>query len=103
MILKQNMNVRFLSIAEKELEEAIEYYNFQLPSLAHQFYTEISHGLDRIIQYPNAWTKTGKIIRRYLIKQFPYAIYYVNEGSEIVVVSIAHLHRKPEKFEDRID
>ncbi|MCF6269144.1 MAG: hypothetical protein L3J41_05515 [Melioribacteraceae bacterium] len=30
------------------------------------------------------------------------AIYYVNDENEIVVVSIAHLHRKPEKYESRI-
>ena len=97
------MKVRFFLIAEIELGEAIEYYNFQLPSLAHQFYSEISNGIDRIIQYPDAWTKIGKRVRRYLIKQFPYAIYYVHDGNEIVIVSIAHLHRKPETFEKRIN
>ncbi len=54
------MKVRFLLIAEIELVEAIEYYNFQLQSLAHQFYSEISNGIDRIILYPDAWTKIGK-------------------------------------------
>jgi len=97
------MKVRFLLLAERELEEAIEYYNFQLPSLARQFYTEVSKGIDRIVQYPDAWSKVGNIVRRYLIKQFPYAIYYVNEGNEIVVVSIAHLHRKPDTFDNRIN
>ncbi|MBU0474314.1 MAG: type II toxin-antitoxin system RelE/ParE family toxin [Bacteroidetes bacterium] len=97
------MKVRFLLLAERELEEAIEYYNLQLPSLARQFYTEVSKGIDRIVQYPDAWSKVGNIVRRYLIKQFPYAIYYVNEGNEIVVVSIAHLHRKPDTFNNRIN
>lgn len=73
--------VRFLSVSERELEEAIEFYNFQLPSLSQQFYSEISNGVDRIIRYPEAWTKVGKIVRRYLIKQFPYAIYYVVDGN----------------------
>ena len=97
------MIVRFLSIAENELEEAIEYYNFQLPSLAQQFYSEISHGIDRIIQYPDAWTKVGRTVRRYLVKHFPYAIYYVHDENEIIVVSIAHLHQKPKTFEIRVN
>ncbi len=97
------MKVRFLSIAEVELEEAIEYYNYQLPFLAHQFYNEISRGINRIIQYPEAWSRTNNKIRRYLVKQFPYAIYYVYEGDEIIVVAISHLHRKPESFKNRIN
>ncbi len=103
MKLEQNMKIKFLLVAEQELEEAIEYYNFQLSSLAHQFYSEISNGIDRIIQYPDAWTKVGSVVRRYLIKQFPYAIYYVHDRDEIIIVSIAHLHRKPETFENRIN
>jgi plasmid stabilization system protein ParE len=92
------MKVRFLSVAENELREAIEYYNFQLPSLASKFYLEISNGVDRIIQYPDAWTKVGNVVRRYLVKQFPYAIYYVHDENEIIIVSIGHLHQKPRIF-----
>ena len=97
------MKVKFLSTADAELKEAIEYYNYQLPSLANQFYFEINNGIERIIQYPDAWTKDGKMVRRYLIKQFPYAIYYVKGGEEIVIVSIAHLHRRPHNFKNKIN
>lgn len=97
------MKVRLLTIAEKELDGAIDYYNYQLLLLGNQFFKEINRGIDRIIMYPDAWTKVGKNVRRYLLKHFPYAIYYVHDGDEIIIVSIAHLHQKPEIFENRIN
>ena len=97
------MKIKFLSIAEKELKEAIDYYNYQLSSLGKQFFKEVNSGIDRISMYPDAWTKVSENLRRYLVKHFPYAIYYVHEETEIIIVAIAHLHRKTEPFKSRIN
>lgn len=34
-------------------------------------------------------------IRRYRLGRFSYGILYANEGSEILVLAFAHLHRRP--------
>lgn len=94
--------MRFLSIANVELAQAIEYYEHQLPGLGIRLFNEIDNAVSRIVLMPQAWSKTGTHSRRCLINGFPYGIYYVAEEREIIVTAIAHLHRDPQKYENRI-
>ena len=54
------MEIRFLSIAENELEDAIVYYEGKEEGLGLRFLTEISNCLDRIQHYPHAWFQFSK-------------------------------------------
>ena len=96
------MRLRFLSLAKKELDEAVMYYDHQLPGLGFRFFQEISSGVQRIQFMPDAWTKVGDQTRRCLLKSFPYAIYYVIESDQIIVTAVAHLHRDPEYYRTRM-
>lgn len=96
------MNCKFLYPAEIELDEAIKYYNYQLPGLGYRFYQEISSAIERIKIMPEAWTKLGNRTRRYLLKGFPYSLLYVFDEKEILVTAIAHHHRNPKQFIDRL-
>lgn len=97
------MKVRFISPANKELDEAIKFYDHQLPGLGFRFFQEISSSIERIKIIPEGWTKIGKHTRRCTLKGFPYAIYYVAEKDEILVTAIAHLHRNPEHYRNRLN
>jgi len=46
------MSIRFLEIAQIELDEAIEYYNYQILGLGDAFLTEVLNALDRIGEFP---------------------------------------------------
>lgn len=48
------MKVDFLSIAEIELNEAIDYYNKQSEGLGFELAYEIQKTIERIIQFPDA-------------------------------------------------
>jgi len=98
------MKVRYVYSVEIELDEAIEYYNYQLPGLGMEFYKEVSNAIERIIHFPSAWTKIGRFTRRCLIKRFPYAILFSfdKNENEIIVLAIANLHRNPIHYKDRI-
>ena len=37
-----------------------------------------------------------------MLKGFPYALLYVIEMNEILITSVAHLHREPDHYKDRI-
>ena len=96
------MKVRFLSPASSELDEAIRYYDHQLAGLGFRFFQEVTAAIDRVKLMPEAWTKIGEQTRRCLIKGFPYALHYIAEQDEILITAVAHLHRNPEHYENRI-
>ncbi|MGO8942247.1 MAG: type II toxin-antitoxin system RelE/ParE family toxin [Syntrophobacteraceae bacterium] len=96
------MKVRFLSAADIEFDEAIRYYNHQLPGLGFRFFQEVEAAIDRIKFMPEAWAKIGEQSRRCLIKGFPYALHYVAESDQILITAVANLHREPDRYRNRI-
>lgn len=58
------MRIRFLEIAEIELDQAIEYYNYESPGLGDAFLTEVLKALDRIGEFPEAWHPLSARTRR---------------------------------------
>ena len=96
------MQIKFLEIAQIELDEAIEYYNYEMPGLGDNFLTEILNALDRAGKFPDAWQPCSKRTRRCKVRRFPYGIIYQILENEIIIVAIANLHRKPEYWKSRI-
>ena len=95
------MKVRFISPANLELDEAVRYYDHQLPGLGFRFFQEISAAVERVRLMPEAWTTVGVRTRRCILKGFPYALLYVLETDEILITAVAHLHRDAEHYKDR--
>ena len=48
------MKINFLEIAQIELDDAIEYYNYESHGLGDAFLTEVLNALDRIGEFPEA-------------------------------------------------
>jgi toxin ParE2 len=94
--------VRLLRIAQTELDEAIAYYESQLPGLGKGFLEEFISGTSRMQHFPEAWQPFGKEIRRCLLRRFPYGIIYIIDPAELIIVAVAHLHRKPGYWQDRL-
>jgi len=96
------LKVRLLAPARLELDEAVRYYDHQLPGLGFRFFQETSAAIERIRLMPEAWTKVGRRTRRCLLKGFPYALLYIIEEKVILITAVAHLHRDPDHYKDRI-
>lgn len=96
------MKIRFLEIAQIELDEVIEYYNSESFGLGDEFLVEVLNAIDRIKLFPEAWHPCSKRTRRCQLRRFPYGIIYQVLESEILIVAIANLHRKPDYWHSRI-
>jgi plasmid stabilization system protein ParE len=96
------MEIRFLDVAQHELDDTVEYYNSESPGLGDQFLLEVLSSVQRIKQFPEAWQPFTQNSRRCKTRRFPYGLTYQILESEILVVALAHLHRKPDYWLERI-
>jgi toxin ParE1/3/4 len=92
------MIIEFLPPADKELHDAVNYYNDQLMGLGDQFFTEFETGLSLISKFPHYWEKVGANTRRFILKRFPYLILFIQEKDRIIITAVAHQHRHPDSY-----
>lgn len=96
------MSFYFHPDAEAELNEAIRFHEDIEPWLGQDFAFEVYSAVQRAIAYPHAWSVIEGEVRRSLVKRFPYGILYSDEGGEILIVAVMHLHRDPDYWKSRI-
>jgi plasmid stabilization system protein ParE len=95
------MTHRFVDEALAEFVAAGRYYNRQVPGLGDAFVAEIERGIEVILHGPTVWRVVEDDVRRYLIRRFPYGIYYSIEGEIVVIWAVMHLHRNPDYWQGR--
>lgn len=96
------MTVRFLEIAEIELDQAVSWYGAQAPGLGDTFLIEVLSAADRIARFPEAWHPLGEGVRRCRLSRFPYGLIYTIDNGDILVLAVAHLHRQPDHWRNRL-
>lgn len=62
---------------------------------------KVKKSIKRIIEYPKASSIERGDVRKCLLHKFPYKILYSMEDDHILIIAIAHLHRKPDYWIER--
>jgi len=96
------MKVRFLTPAQSELDDAVAWYNEQSSGLGFEFLDELDRLVRRSLAFPLSCPEIEPGLRRGLLARFPFGLLYGLDGETIVVVAVAHLHREPRYWADRI-
>ena len=96
------MIVRFLKPAQSELDDAFAWYDSQSSGLGTQFLDNIDRAIRRIAAYPLSSVEIEQDLRRCLLSRFPYGIIYGIDSETVIVVAVAHLHREPRYWIDRM-
>ena len=69
--------------AEEDLSDAFEWYENKRKGLGHDFLLQMDAGLRLIERNPRLFAKQYKGVRSYLIKRFPYKVFYRIESDYI--------------------
>jgi toxin ParE1/3/4 len=88
--------------ARAELDEAIAYYESQKPQLGLDLQTAVEHAIEQIRRNPQLGALYKRTdIRYWVLRRFPYVIYYAELEQVIWVVAIAHGRRRPGYWKKR--
>lgn len=99
-----NFNVLILSEAEIDIDEAFIWYELNQIGLGKRFYESVNKSVHFISDRPLSCEEIYKGLRRFVIKKFPYGIYYrVNlENREIQIVGVIQFKRSSKILRQRI-
>ena len=92
----------FLDAAQSEFDQTIDYYDEQRFGLGLEFAEEVDEALERIENYPEAWSPLSPRVRRCLVNRFPYGIIYEARSDRLVIVAIQDLRREPDSWRSRV-
>lgn len=86
-------------LAERDLEETLQWYNSQQENLGSKFIDTVEDYLIRILQYPKSYPIKSNSNREAYIKRFPYVIIYGVKDStkEIIVYRVFNTYQNPDK------
>ena|SRR5439155_6283003 len=86
---------RFHRLADRELNEAAQYYELESAGLGSSFLKEVDRCLRLIERHPEAGAIVRGAVRRRLLRQFPYALLYKIRPDSIRILAVMNLKRRP--------
>ena len=91
------IQIIILPQAEEEMMKSAQYYNQRVSNLGFDFLNEVENAVKEIRNSPTRWSFVDKSIQKYILKRFPFTLFYefISEEKKIIIISIAHQKRKP--------
>ena len=93
--------VRIRPDAERDLEDAANWYELQRQRLGLEFLDSVEETLGLIQKHPSMFPVVHKNSRRALIHKFPFGVHYVIADETIVVLAVMHGSRDPKRWKSR--
>jgi plasmid stabilization system protein ParE len=85
-----------------EVKSALSWYLERNETTAVKFAAELNRGMDLVIAAPRRWPQGEHGSRKFILRRFPFAIVYREKEAAIQVLAIAHGHRRPGYWKDRL-
>lgn len=89
------MRVTFNELAQRELNDAAQYYEHEQAGLGEAFIAEVERTTRGIVDLPYSSPLVLASIRRRLCSRFPYGLLYRVAETEIRILAVMNLKRRP--------
>ena len=94
-------SVSIHEVADIELKEAARYYESKVNGLGFAFLDEVERVVNLIRNNPESALRIYKVVRRKILRGFPYSIMYSIVDDSIRILAIANQKRRPFYWWDR--
>lgn len=94
--------VQIHPVALTELKSALAWYLDRSETAAVRFVAELDRAIDLIAEAPKRWPAGEYSTRRFVLARFPFAVIYREKGTGVEVLAIAHGHRRPSYWKERL-
>lgn len=90
--------------AEVDLTEASDWYNMESPGLETRFLKTMGDIFERIKVSPAQFPIVRKNVRRAVLADFPYSVFFVTdeEGKIVFILAVLHQARDPKTWKSRL-
>lgn len=95
------MRLTINALAERELEETIQFDDREREGLGLAFLDEVRRTCPAISDFPEANPVILGTVRRRLCHRFPYALLYEIKHDEIRILAVMNQKRRPHYWADR--
>jgi plasmid stabilization system protein ParE len=96
------MKARFHAEAGREIRVAHTWYLQRSPLSAVAFAHAVDRAVSRIIEAPNSYQIALHGTRKFVLKRFPFTLFYLSLKGEVVIVALAHQRRRPGYWSNRL-
>jgi plasmid stabilization system protein ParE len=94
--------ISFDLAAQRELDEAADFYDLESPGLGTEFLDVVETTLTGLLDFPESSPILLGETRKLVLERFPYSVMYWTDGEVVAVYAIAHHSRRPGYWRDRI-
>ena len=92
------MTLRFRPKVADDLRDARTWYEGRREGLGDEFMEAVERMLERVDRTPEQFPIIHRNVHRALIRRFPYAIFFIQEDGERVVLAVLHQAVNPARW-----
>jgi plasmid stabilization system protein ParE len=96
-----SLRVVFHALAERELNQAAQFYESECPGLGAAFLDDVQRCTSLILDHLSAGQVLSGNVRRRLVRRFPYAVLYRILPDTVRILAIMNLRRRPDYWTGR--
>lgn len=87
----------------EEVDDAYRWYEKKQEGLGEEFLLALENAYVQILTMPKAHQIAQEDIRRFVIRRFPFCIYYRILSDQVQVLAVHHSKRNPNRWQSRAD
>jgi plasmid stabilization system protein ParE len=96
-----SLPVRLRRVAQREYDDAVDWYEARSPGLGGQFLAALRQKLDEIAGNPDRYPEVWPGVREAPLTKWPYCVYYQVHPDHVMVIAVFHSARDPSVWQSR--